>query len=240
VKRTFGELATTVLGGEDGRGGGSGPAVVLLHGFGAGGDDLVPLAREIDAPAGTRFLFPEAPLSLARELGEPMYGDARAWWMIDIERMQRAVARGETRDLTNEEPPGLQPARAKLVAMLDAAIGALAIDPKKLVIGGFSQGSMLTTDLALREERPLAGLVAMSGTVLGEAVWRQRASSRKGLPVFQSHGRGDPLLPFSLAERLRDLLREGGADVQFVPFAGGHTITGEVLEALSDFLKRAL
>ena len=55
-------------------GSGTGPIVVLVHGFGAPGDDLVPLADEISAPAGTRFVFPAAPLSLGP--------DSRAWWMI--------------------------------------------------------------------------------------------------------------------------------------------------------------
>ena len=63
---------------------GDGPAVVLLHGFGAPGEDLVPLARMLDAPPGTRFVFPVGPI----ELGLP-FSEARAWWMIDISRFER-------------------------------------------------------------------------------------------------------------------------------------------------------
>ena len=60
----LGGLIVRMTGGTDGRGGGNGPAVVLLHGYGAPGDDLVVLSDYLDAPAGTRFLFPEAPLPM--------------------------------------------------------------------------------------------------------------------------------------------------------------------------------
>ena len=56
----LGGLTVRLTGGVDGKGGGAGPLVVLLHGFGAPGDDLVALSEYLDAPAGTRFLFPEA------------------------------------------------------------------------------------------------------------------------------------------------------------------------------------
>ena len=78
---TLGGLTVRLTGGTDGKGGGNGPLVVLLHGFGAPGDDLVPLSEYLDAPTGTRFLFPEAPISI------PMgFGDYRAWWMVDMAR----------------------------------------------------------------------------------------------------------------------------------------------------------
>src|SRR3954447_22945350 len=63
--------------------------VVLMHGYGAPGDDLVSMASAVEAPAGTTFVFPEAPLALS----DPMMaflGDARAWWPVDIGRYERA------------------------------------------------------------------------------------------------------------------------------------------------------
>src|SRR5688572_21127737 len=81
--------------------------VVLLHGFGAPGDDLVALADMIDAPPGTRFVFPEALHLLSDFLSQPMLGDARCWWMIDFAKLERAIATGEMRDLSNEKPEGI-------------------------------------------------------------------------------------------------------------------------------------
>ncbi len=230
----FGDLDATLAGGTDGKGGGDGPIVVLLHGFGAPGDDLVPLAQVLGAPAGTRFLFPRAPVELPG-----MFGDARAWWMIDVEKLQRDLAAGRARDLSEDEPEGLPDARAKMasfLASLDSRLGASA----PLVLGGFSQGAMLALDTVLHVERPLAGLVALSGTLLSAKTWVPRMPARADLPVFQSHGRADPLLPFSVAEMLKDELRGAGLSVTWEPFEGGHEIPPPVLDKLGAFLRTQL
>jgi phospholipase/carboxylesterase len=226
----LGGLSCRLVGGTDREGGGEGALVVLLHGFGAPGDDLVPLWRQLDAAPGTRFLFPEAPMGLP-----PPYGGGRAWWLIDIEHIERAMMRGELRDLSRDVPDGLADARANVSAMLHEAEENLA--PSSIVLGGFSQGAMLSCDVALHDTVKLAGLVLFSGTLLAENEWIPRMASRKGLKVLQSHGRGDPLLPYVAAERLRDLLVENGLDVKWLPFNGGHGIPPAALDALSAMLK---
>lgn len=232
---TFGRLEARVVGGTDRRGGGDGPVVVLLHGFGAPGDDLVALHRVLPAPAGTRFVFPVAPLSL----GSPFPGlDARAWWPIDVAALERAIQRGELRDLTREEPDGLADARAAVDALLDEVAARLA--PSALVLGGFSQGAMLSTDVALRSRRDLAGLCLFSGSYLAARAWDPRFADRAGLPVFQSHGRQDPILPFSLAEQLRARLETAGLPVDWCPFDGPHTIPPEAMDRAGAFLSRVL
>lgn len=230
---TWGGLRCRILGGNDARGGGDGPAVVLMHGFGAPGDDLVPLAAEIAAPSGTRFVFPEAPLLLPYELGG---GVGRAWWMIDVMALQLALLSGNARDLTRDVPAGLAEANASIRALLTELEGALGVERERLVLGGFSQGAMLALDVALRSEEPLAGLVLMSGTYLAEPEWTPLMPRRAGLAVLESHGRDDPLLAFFLADKLRRALAAAGLDVTFVPFDGGHGIAPSVLEALGHFL----
>lgn len=233
----LGELDAVITGGTDGRGGGDGPAVVLLHGFGAPSTDLVGLEQAVEAPAGTRFVFPGAPLSLA-EAGYMF--DARAWWHIDMERLERAMRTGELRDLTQDEPDGLAEANRKVNGLLDAVVSELGAPADKIVLGGFSQGAMLSCDVALRSDRPLAGLILFSGTLLAEKVWLPLMPKRAGLKVVQSHGTHDPLLPFSLAERLKDSLRSAGLEVRWVPFRGQHEIPRPVLPAASELLMSAL
>jgi phospholipase/carboxylesterase len=114
------------------------------------------------------------------------------------------------------------------------------VPSSRVVLGGFSQGSMLSCDFALNDERPLAGLVLFSSTLLCRADWQRRAPKRKGLPVLQFHGRADPVLPFALAEQQRDLLLEAGLDVEFSAFNGGHGIAPSATEALSRFIKQHL
>ena len=203
-------------------------AMVLCHGFGAPGDDLVALADAIDAPPGTVFLFPEALHDLQDLIAQPFYAGARAWWLIDFARLERAITLGELRDLSADVPDGLADARAALGEMLDEVVKNERFE--RLVLGGFSQGAMLSLDLALREpRREIAGLVLLSGTMIAEHEWAPLMAARRGTPVFQSHGSSDPILPFATAERLRDALAKNGLDVTFEPFAGPHTIPPRAL-----------
>ena len=234
-KIRMGGLEVRLTGGTDGDGGGEGAMVVLLHGYGAPGDDLVALGGALDAPSGTRFAFPEAPLELP--VG---YGVGRAWWHIDMVRLQRMLQGGgntSSRD-TRDVPDGIVSAREKVMAMLDEIDRTLA--PSRIVIGGFSQGAMLACDVALRTERALAGLVLLSGTIVCEDEWTPLMPNRRGLPVFQSHGASDPLLPMEVAERLKNSLIAAGADLRWTPFRGAHEIPRPVLEALRLFLKEVL
>jgi phospholipase/carboxylesterase len=229
---TLGSLRVRRLGaGKDGL------VVVLCHGFGAPGDDLVPIGRSLAAPAGTSFVFPAALHSLSDFVRMPVMGDARAWWPIDLARIERAMQKGEVRDLTRDVPEGLAAAREALVSVLDA-LTAEGIDSKRIVLGGFSQGAMLATDVALRTDRPFAGLIVWSGTLLCEDEWVPKMAARKGLPTYVSHGEDDPLLPFSIAERLRDELTKAGLDVTFRAFPGGHGIPPAVTSDVEKFLAK--
>jgi len=231
----LGGLKVRITGGTDGKGGGNGPVVILLHGFGAPGNDLVPLAEWITAPAGTRFIFPEGPLSLSMGIG-----DSRAWWLIDMARLEADRAAGRVRDLSQEVPRGLPQAREALENFLTALPRAIAIDFKYTVIGGFSQGAMLTCDLVMRTAQPVAGLVQLSGSLLAKQDWRPTVAKRTGLPVFQSHGVADAVLPYVMAERLRDELTQAGLAVEWHNFRGGHEIPELVLRRLGTFLTNAL
>ncbi len=228
----FGDLSVQLSGGEDRAGGGDGPLVVLFHGYGAPGEDLVPLGRVMDVPRGTRFAFPAAPIAL------PMGFGARAWWQIDMAALEEAISRGEYRDRRHTVPDGLPEARRLAEETVNALVAELG--PTKLVLGGFSQGAMLALDLALHGDfgdTPLSGVVLLSGTLIAEDEWRPRLERRKGLPVFQSHGQSDPLLSFEAAEGLRDMLGEAGLPVTFVPFRGAHEIPQPVLTGAEAFLK---
>ncbi len=224
-----------MTGGTDGKGGGDGPLVLLLHGFGAPGDDLVSLADALDVPTGTRFLFPEGPLTLS--FGP---GDARAWWLIDMMRLAADQAAGRIRDLSQDIPKGLAPAREKMLTFLKEVEQQFGADPRKTVLGGFSQGAMLSCDVMLRTTQPYAGLIQLSGTLLAAQEWVPLLQKRNGLPVFQSHGMQDEILPYVGAERLRDTLSHGGLAVEWHSFRGGHEIPRSVLQRLGPFITKAV
>ncbi len=229
----LGGLTARIRGGTDGRGGGDGPVVVLLHGWAAPGDDLAPLADVLDAPPGTRFLFPEGPLSI--DMG---FGESRAWWMIDVRQLNEHFTTGRPRNLSREVPKGMAEARERVLALLEDAGERLNAVPERMVLGGFSQGAMLACDVALRSHHAFAGLAVLSGTVLARDEWLPLLSGRRGLRVLQSHGRSDNVLPYFLAEQLRELLSDAGVIVDWVGFDGGHEIPETVLNQLTAFLHK--
>jgi phospholipase/carboxylesterase len=230
-----GGLRTRITGGADGKGGGNGPVVILLHGFGAPGNDLVQLADVLHVPTGTRFMFPEGPLSLS-------FGprDARAWWLIDMARIEQDRAAGRTRDLSNEVPKGLAPVRERMLGFLNEVEQKFGAGPRKTILGGFSQGAMLSCDLMLRTAQPYAGLIQLSGTLITKQEWVLLLQKRKSVPVFQSHGTQDEILPYVGGESLRDTLIHAGLSVEWHSFHGGHEIPRTVLQRLGPFITKAV
>jgi phospholipase/carboxylesterase len=235
-RRRFGALDCTVVGPK-----GKSPqfCVVLCHGFGAPGTDLVPLAEELaelvpEQSEQITYIFPEAPL----ELGG--YGSAgRAWWMVDVGRFQRAMNDPrEMAQLRAEIPSGMLESSQMLRGCLEEVERHTCVPISRMLIGGFSQGSMVATDVALGLTHPPAGLCIYSGHLLAEPRWRELAKNRGALPVLQTHGKFDPLLPIAGAEQLRDLLIESGLPVEFITFAGPHTISIEGLRRCAALMER--
>jgi len=208
--------------------------VVLCHGYGAPGTDLVGLANTFYAMSEglkhTHFYFPEAPNLL------PNMYDARAWWPIDMMRLGQAMREGKTRNMRDEIPEGLKSARQKLSRTIDAICAEHNLSRGNIVIGGFSQGAMLTTELALQSEDAFAALVVFSGALLNQETWKKHAKKRKGFRVFQSHGTLDPLLGFEQAQDLKALFDDAEFQNQFVSFDDGHTIPLKALQGSAAFL----
>ena len=206
------------------RGEGDGPVIVLLHGYGSRPEDFLAFSQRSDLPRGTRFIFPYAP-----EPTHPPDGPEGGfmWWRFG----------GVFSDPRHLRFPGLPIARARVIQLLDALEQELHVGSERIILGGFSQGAMLTMDVALHDERPLAGVMLMSGSLVDSDEWVPRMPSRRGLRVLQAHGRRDEVLPFGPAEELSERLRESGVDVRFVPFDGAHEVTAEVSEAVSAFVR---
>jgi phospholipase/carboxylesterase len=214
-------------------------AVVLCHGYGASGRDLVGLAQplllpEVGLADRLALIFPEGPLDLA-EKGMP---GGRAWWHIDLNRLINRPTPELLDQFRRASPAGLSESRTMLLRLLDEAAKHFALTADQFVLGGFSQGAMLTTDVALRLKKPPAGLCVLSGALINESEWRRLAGERGPLTVLQSHGKYDSILPFPMAGALRDMLLDAGADVDFQAFAGDHEIPMEVLHRMTHFIRR--
>jgi phospholipase/carboxylesterase len=211
--------------------------IVLSHGFGAPAEDLVDFAPWLlDAfkplQQHCRFVFPAAPLDMT-PLGMP---GGRAWWPINMERLQQINEAKTFDEFTQIRPEGLLPASEALFSAIREMQQSFGVDDAATVVGGFSQGAMVTTDVVLRHEMHPALLVLFSGTLLDRDEWQGFAAKHKGCRVIQTHGKTDPVLPFVPATQLRDMLQAADFDVQFQAFPGQHTIPPEVLLSIGETL----
>ena len=206
------------------RGGEGPPTLVLLHGYGGRAENWLQFVDHVRAPDNARLIFPQGPL---RGPGSGM----RGWWWLDI---HGHIPPGQQMaDFSIANPAGIKVA-SRLVR------NYLADLEGPIVLGGFSQGAMLSGEIAFQTDQKLAALVLLGGTTVNEAAWAERFPGRRRLPIFIAHGRQDGVLPFAIAERFAGRLRATGLNVTWVPFDGGHEIPAEVIRVLNGFLRSLL
>ena len=205
------------------------PTLVLLHGYGSSAQRWEPFTKTIRWPWNGRFVFPEGPDAARRTDG---VSDGRAWWGLDL---PSHIPPGQSLpDLSATRPEGLEVA----ASLVEDLLGALQRSPGgPIVLGGFSQGAMVASEVAFRSDVKLHALVLLSGTLVDEASWERHFDRRRGTAVFMAHGRGDRTLPFATAERFRSKLEAAGVKVTWVPFDGGHEIPAAVVIALNRFIE---
>lgn len=188
-------------------------AFVLLHGFGAPGDDLVSLADELvrACPRAMRVIVPAAPIA--------MNGGGRCWYEIHAEDAMPQAAR----------------ARAQIEGVV-RTLGERGVPSERVVLGGFSQGAILSIEVAVAANVRLAGIAVLSGRSLPHPA--RAYDALHDLAIFQSHGRSDPRIAYARGEQFRHLAEDAGARVEHVPFDGGHAIPAEVVTPLAAWLGR--
>lgn len=202
-------------------GGRPGRLVVLLHGLGADGEDLIQVADEI------RHLLPDAAF-LAPNAPEPcdMAPWGRQWFSLRSWTLESMAA-------------GARSAAPALDAFLDAALAEAGLGPDRLALVGFSQGAMMALHVALRRPAPLAGVLGYSGALLGGPALRGEIRSRP--PVMLVHGALDQVVPFAAMGLAEAELRAAGVPVEAVERPGlGHSIDHEGIAAGVAFLRRSL
>jgi phospholipase/carboxylesterase len=204
------------------------PWIIFFHGYGADAGDLFPLSQEIPISKECNWLFPEGIL----EVPIGWNNSGRAWWPVNVEDLQKAQASGVPRDLSQGTPQGLDTAYNKVSEMLRA----LNVPWNKIILGGFSQGAMLATEMYLRAPESPLGLVVLSGACLHADQWREKARDRSGKTFFLAHGEQDPVLSIKGAQKLETILTQSGMKGRLNKFSGGHEIPSNILVELSKYI----
>ncbi len=194
-------------------------ALVLLHGRGADEHDLFGLLDMLDPDRRLLGATARGPLSL------PPGG---AHWY--------AVKR-----VGYPDPDTFWATWEPLTGWVDGWLADNGIDPARVVLGGFSQGTVMSYALGLGPGRPRpAGIVALSGfmpTVDGLPLDTEGAA---GMPVAIGHGSGDPVISVEFARDARERLEAAGADVTYRESPMGHQIDPAFLSTLPAWLAAAV
>ncbi|HJU48046.1 MAG TPA: hypothetical protein VJ689_07940 [Gaiellaceae bacterium] len=190
-------------------------ALVLLHGRGADMHDLHPLLDLLDPQRRLLGVTPQGPLAL------PPGG--RHWYRLA--------------GIPTPDPSTFHATLPLLLAFLDG----LPVPRDRVVLGGFSQGAVMSwaAGLARGGERP-AAIVAMSGFVPRVEGFDLDLEGLDGFPVAISHGALDPVIPATFGAEARDLLAGAGADVTWLETPYPHGVDPSLLPALAAFVRAAL
>jgi len=207
-------------------------AIIILHGLGADGNDFVPVAQELDlARVGpVRFVFPHGPTRPVTINGGYVM---RAWYDI----FGTELGPGGTK---REDEAGLRASQA-LVDGLIADQRARGIQADRIVLAGFSQGCAMTFMAGLRHPERLAGLLGMSGYLpLAATTAAERSAANASVPIFQAHGRADPVIALERATASRDALLALGYPVEWHEYPMPHSVCPQEIVDMNRWLVKVL
>src|SRR5271170_3113455 len=161
--------------------------VVLLHGWGADGPNLIDLGDAF-APAlpDAQFIAPNAPQACEAN----PYG--YQWFSLMDRQPQHMLA-------------GVRAAADTLNGFIDEQLKVLALDNSKLALVGFSQGTMVGLQVVLRRAPAIAALVGFSGALIGAETLAKEIAARP--PVCLIHGKADEVVPFAALQHATDALK---------------------------------
>jgi phospholipase/carboxylesterase len=194
-------------------------ALVLMHGRGADELDLLPLLDLLDPGQRLVGLVPRGPLALPP-------GGAH-WYVV--------------REIGFPDRETFLATFAQASDWLDGALEDVGVPPERAVLGGFSQGTMMSYALGLGSSRPRpAGLLAMSGFIPTVEGFELDLEGRAGLPVSISHGTYDPVIGVEFGREARDRLDAAGLDVSYREDPVAHQIAPAAVAQARAVLERAL
>ena len=195
-------------------------ALVLNHGRGADENDLHGLLDAID---------PDRRL-LGVTTGAPFFGlppGGRHWYVVER--------------VGFPHPATFGPAFDELTLRLDQLLAERGVDWSRTLVGGFSQGTVMSYALGLGAGRPVpAGIIANSGFIPDTEGWEPDLATRGGLPVYIHHGAADPVIGVDFGRDARARLEAAGIEPVYRESAAGHWLPPEIVPELRGFASDAL
>jgi phospholipase/carboxylesterase len=194
--------------------------LVLHHGRGTSELDLLPLADILDPEGRLHVAAPRGPLALPGSPGHHWYRVPRVGY---------------------PDPDTFREAQSRLAAFHDELLQRTGVAPERMVLGGFSMGTVMSYALGLAGDRPApAGILAFSGFIPTVEGWQPCLNDRVDTQVFIAHGRRDPVIGVDFARRARQLLERAGLAVDYHESEAGHNIDPADLRSATTWLAGVL
>jgi phospholipase/carboxylesterase len=195
--------------------------VILLHGLGADGNDLIGLAPVFAQALPTaEFVSPNAPFPC------DMAPYGYQWFSVQDRTPEAMLA-------------GVRAAAPMLDAFIDDALAARGLAETDLALVGFSQGTMMALHVGLRRAKPVAGILGYSGRLIGAEILAGELKSKPRTLLI--HGDADPVVPFESLAHAEQALTALGVPVETVRRPGlPHAIDEDGLRHGARFLKSGL
>ena len=195
--------------------------VVLLHGLGADGHDLISLAPLLAGSlADAAFVSPHAPFPCDMA---PM---GYQWFSVQDRTPEAMLA-------------GVRMAASPLEAFIEREMGNAGLDESKTALVGFSQGTMMSLFVGPRREKQLAGIVGFSGRLIAPELLIDEIKSKP--PVLLTHGTADEVVPHDSLAQAEQGLTAAGIEVETLSCPGiGHGIDENGLVKGAEFLHKVL
>ncbi|VAX29147.1 hypothetical protein MNBD_NITROSPIRAE01-1248 [hydrothermal vent metagenome] len=191
--------------------------VITLHGRGTSGEDLMPLANDIDLP-NLRWIFPDAPFPFPDLLGGLMWYGSRT---------------GNSN--------GILSSRKLLFDLLDHLIDEEGVPPEDIALLGFSQGAVMALDVALRYSKRVGALIAMSGFLATpEKLNKEKSLESLSVPILLAHGVEDEVVSVDGSREALKTLMDEGYTVALQEYDMGHQIVPEEIVHIREHLQSHL
>ncbi len=196
------------------------PLLLLLHGVGSNEEDLFGLVEHLDE----RFFI--VSVRAPHTLGHGSY----AWFHVQFTPAGPVI-----------EPEEAESSRLALLSFVDEAVDAYGLDPERVYLMGFSQGSTISMSLALTAPEKLAGVVAMSGRTLPDVLPKIAPPEKlKRLSILLVHGTADQVLPIHYGRETRDILSKLPVDLTYREYPMAHHVSAQSLSDIAEWLKQRL
>jgi len=192
------------------------PAIFALHGHGSNERDLIGLSNSLQD--NLLWVSGRGPVDLAP--------DAYDWYTVT--------------EFGKPDPALLAATLERIDNFISELLATYPINPQKLFLMGFSQGSMISMSFLLTRPQRIAGVIAQSGYIPLQSGLVVDEAGVKSKPIIMTHGFEDSSMPLEWSHQSRDLLLTQSVDLEYHNFHMDHTITAESLGAIKAWLDKQI